>query len=85
MKYLIYDVCVAEQKDSTWLTPDKLAVPLAKKEWLKLLKKEIEAYCECYESDDYELTKEQFVMNMMEALEGRPIQINGLEFIQEDE
>lgn len=85
LKYYIYDTCVSEQEESTWLSPEKLGVPLPKKEWLALLKKEIEAYCECYETDDYELTSEQFIMNMMQALKGEPICINGMEYIQKEE
>lgn len=85
MRWLIYDVCVNTQEESTWLSPDKLGVPLDKEEWLRLLIREIEAYCECYENDDYDLTKEQFIMNMKQALTGDSICINGLEFIQEED
>ena len=85
LKYYIYDVCVDDQKDSTWLKPELLGVPLQKEVWLNCLAEEIEAYCECYETDDYDLTRQQFLMNMSQALTGKPICINGMEYTAVEE
>lgn len=74
-KYIIYDVC---EDPSPATYSDELGKAISKERFIELLTMEIESYYECYE--DAESLKEQFIQNMTEVLQGRPIQINGMEF-----
>ena len=80
-QYKIYDVCVADQKDSDWYKKELLDKPLDKECWLSLLMKEIEAYCDC-------MTEENITNHWKKTIKdlfwGGPVEINGLEFVIEN-
>lgn len=87
MIYKIIDVC---EDPSPATYAEELDKPMSFARWLKHLTEEIRSYCECYYNpDDPEDTKEmielQFIQNLGEALAGKNIQINGMEFIREEE
>ena len=87
MKYIIYDVC-EDPSNSIYAT--ELGKELTLNRFLELLELEIKSYCECYyypknPKETKKMIELQFIQNMKEVLEGKPIQINGMEFVVEDE
>ena len=86
MIYKIIDVC---ENPSNSIYADELDKSLTLERWLELLMLEVKSYCDCYydptnPAEMLEMTQMQFEQNLTEALLGKTIQINGMEFIREN-
>ena len=86
MIYKIIDVC---ENPSNAIYAEELDKPLTFERWMELLKLEIISYCYCYyypanPKEMKEMIQSQFIQNLTEALSGKNICINGMEFIREE-